>query len=216
MLWSVGVWWGGGCKGWVLHCVLENTIELLSVFFTWGIIQFPVWFQRNHKINPDFKKIIQSSTQKNPNLFLFQENLKLEFWKWTQGFQGRKSEPSLLVLPLPHPPFLFYLLFLPHFFFHQPFSCQLLQKRKKDLHHISTLPLIKYNKILLKMVPNERARTQPSALARILVSDKGRVLRDRGITRVRRIKNPDNHQSCFMSWLHHWLPWCWISILQTT
>lgn len=103
----------------------------------------------------------------------------------------------MLALPLPHllsplpSPFLFSsALQLP---------TTIGKEERPVLNQHSTLPLIKYNKILLKMVSKACYHTQPSASARALVSDKGRVSRDRGITRVRRFKNPDNHQSCFMS-----------------
>ena len=93
-----------GVRGWVLPCVLEQRVELLSMFFTGGIIQFPVWFQRNRKIKPEKNHTNKHLEEPKPSSFPGESQVTA--WKWTQYFQGRKSEPSLLALPLPHPLFL--------------------------------------------------------------------------------------------------------------
>lgn len=110
--------------------------------------------------------------------------------------------------PLPHPSSSSLSSSFPFSSFISPSAAATTEKEERPAsHQYSTSYKIQQNP--LKMVLNGRAHTQPSALARILVSDKGRVLRC-GITQVRRFKNPDSHQSCFISWLHHWLPWCWV------
>lgn len=153
----------------------------------------------------------------SPSLSLFQEHFELGFWKWTKYFQGSKSGPSWRALRRPPWPFLFSPLFLPLSFYVSPSVAICSTVRKKER------PKLSQHSISYKLGKNPFKKgfrwmyAYPGlCFTRALMSDKDGVFRDRGIARVRRFKNPDNHQSCFMSWLHHWLPWCWVSILQTT
>lgn len=119
-------------------------------------------------------------------------------WKWTKYFQGSKSEPSLLILPLPPYPLpLFPLLPSPFLFspaLQLPFVRLEESRARPKLNQCSSPPPINQGeKKLSKKVSNECMHLQTPVSARVLISDKGRAFRDHALAQVRRFKNPDNH-----------------------